>query len=328
MCRPRRICQPTPRGSVAVAVALAVLLGGVSGCADFFNPSFLQLFDGPADATTTTGFEGVQAPNGHIPILFLNKAKISDAVFRYVIQGDTVVRPEVVDELLRLNPQLTRAQVEDLLQDIIDGQPVDLEGLNNPPRVRVTVDVTPVDRGTQRLEFLEGLRLVRTESDQFGTSALPVDLQENTNDTYIVQCDIGAIQIVRVDVFVPVVLRITRNIFNRDGFIIGEECFSQLTPQFDDLEFDQGFDASQDSFNVLRNIDPRFFPPALNRQQCGVVVVIELEGELTLPFRNAPCPPSVNPPDDGRVPAVLNVDTTSQNEIPGRYSVRVSVRDQ
>ncbi len=264
-----------------------------------------------------------------MPILFKNTARIADNVFRFIIQGDTVVRPEVVDELLRENPQLSRDEVEDILQAIIDNDPVDLEGLNLPPRVRLTLLVVNVDGGVQRLEFLIGLRLVRPETGGgLGSDTLPVDLTENTNNTFIVQCDIDTIFIERIDVFVPVVLQGTERIIDGDGRDVGELCVSKREPDFDDLEADGVFDPTQGEFGTRRNFDPRFFPPPLTTLQCGAVVIVELAGDLFLPFRDVPneCEPVVNPPANGLVPAFLITDGDTIDQIPGRYSVKISVR--
>ncbi len=296
-------CRSGRRTAVFALVAMVAVAGGL-GCADFLNPSLLRLFEtSPGGGGGGGAFAGVSAPVGHIPILFKNTARISDQVFRYVIQGDTVVRPEVVDELLRENPQLRRDEVEDILQAIIDNDPVDLEGVNLPPRVRLTVLVVNVNGGVQRLEFLDGLRTVRQEAG--GPTSLPVDLTENTNDTYIVQCDISTIIIERIDVFIPVVLRGTAFLFDGDGRNIGEECISFAQPEFDDLEADAVFDPTEGQFGTRRNYDPRFFPPPLTSLQCGVVVILELAVDLFLPFRYVPndCEPAVNPPADGLVPA-------------------------
>ena len=265
-------------GPVAWLAWAALLPFCVTGCSDFLNPSFLNIFD--AGGTGEAAFAGVDPPTGHIPILFRNNARIADNVFRFVIQGDTVVAPDVVDELLRENPGRTREEIEDIIQIILDDDPVDLEELNIPPRVRLTLSVTNVDGGVQTLEFLDGLRVVRQETGRFGGGPLPVDLTENTNKTFIVQCEIAQINIDRVDVFVPVTMLISRNIFNRDGFIIGTEIFTFDPPVFDRLEPDESFDTGQGEFDVRRNFDPRFFPPALTTLQCGAVVIIELTGEL------------------------------------------------
>ena len=317
-------CQSGRRTAVLALVALVAVAGGL-GCSDFFNPSLLRLFE-TSPGGGSSAFAGVSPPVGHIPLLFKNTARIADNVFRYVIQGDTVVRPEVVDELLRVNPQLTRDEVEDILQAVIDNDPVDLESLNVPPRVRLTVLVVNVNGGVQRLEFLTGLRIVRTEGG--GGNTLPVDLIENTNNTYIVQCDIRSISIERIDVFIPVVLRRTAFLFDGDGRNIGEQCISFPEPQFDDLEADAAFDPTEGQFGTRRNYDPRFFPPPLTSLQCGAVVIIELAGDLFLPFRDVPndCEPSPNPPADGLVPAVLFFDDETINQIPGRYSVKMTIR--
>lgn len=300
------------------------------GCSDLLNPSFLRLFETPGSEGDTT-FSAVEAPTGHVPILFKNTARLADNVLRFVIQADSVPRPEVVDELLRVNPQLTREAVEALVQALIDGSDVDLEPVNIPPRVRLTVDVTNVDGGVQRLEFLDGLRLARQETQGAqGGGPLPQDLTENTNNTFVVQCDIMRIDIVRVDVFIPVILRTIADIFNNNGQIIGEFCTNFLPLIFDDLEADEGFDVGQGEFQELRNYDPRFFPPALTTLQCGAVVVLELTGELSLPFRDVPtdCEPPVNPPADGLVPGFRFVDLEGSNQIPGRYGLRIIVRGQ
>jgi len=321
-------CRSGRRTAILALVAMIAVAGGL-GCTDFLNPSFLRLLEtSPGGGAGGGAFAGVNLPTGHIPLLFKNSARIADNVFRFVIQGDTVVRPEVVDELLRENPQLSRDEVEDILQAIIDDDPVDLEGLNVPPRVRLTVLVVNVDGGVQRLEFLDGLRVVRSETG--GSATLPVDLTENSNNIFIVQCDIDSIIIERVDVFIPVVLRTTNFLIDPDGRNVGEECISSAEPEFNDLEADEVFDPTEGQFQTRRNYDPRFFPPPLTTLQCGPVVIIELTGDLILPFRDVPndCEPAVNPPADGLVPAFLIFDDQSINQIPGRYSVKMSIRSQ
>ena len=272
---------------------------------------------------------GVDPPTGHVPILFKNTARIADNVFRFIVQGNAVVRPLVVDELLRENPQLSRDEIEGLIQTIIDDDPVDLEGLSLPPRVRLTIAVVNVDGTVQRLEFLDGLRVVRAETGTgVGSDSLPVDLTEDTNDTFMVECDIDTIFIERIDVFVPVVLRRTAFLFDPDGRQVGEECISFQEPDFDDLEADGVFDPTQGEFGTRRDYDPRFFPPPLTTLQCGAVVTVELTGDLFLPFRDVPneCEPAVNPPANGLVPAFLFFDDDTIDKIPGRYSVTISVR--
>ncbi len=265
---------------------------------------------------------GVEPPTRHTTIVFKNAARIAEDVFRFIIQGNAVVRPLVVDELLRENPELSREEVEGLIQTIIDDDPVDLEGVNLPPRVRLTIAVVNVDGTTQRLEFLDGLRVVRAE-----TGGLPVDLTENTDDTFNVQCDIDTIFIERIDVFVPVRLRGTAFLIDGDGRQVGEECISFREPDFDDLEADGVFDPTQGEFGTRRNYDPRFFPPPLTTLQCGAVVIVELAGDLFLPFRDVPndCEPAVNPPANGLVPAFLFFDNDTIDQIPGRYGVKISV---
>ena len=320
-------CRSGRRAAVLALGAMVAVAGGM-GCADFLNPSLLRLFETSSDGGNVT-FAGVNAPTGHVPILFKNTARIADNVFRFIIQGDTVVRPEVVDELLRENPQLSRDEVEDILQAIIDNDPVDLEGLNLPPRVRLTLLVVNVDGGVQRLEYLVGLRLVRPETGGgLGADTLPVDLTENTNNAFIVQCDIDTIFIERIDVFVPVILRRTAFLFDPDGRQVGEECIDTQDPDFDDLEADGVFDPTQGEFGTRRNYDPRFFPPPLTTLQCGAVVIVELTGDLFLPFRDVPneCEPVVNPPANGLVPAFLFFDDDTIDKIPGRYGVKISVR--
>ena len=233
-------CRSGRRAIVLSLGAMVAVAGGV-GCADFLSPSFLRLFETTPGGGAAT-FAGVNAPTGHVPILFKNSARIADNVFRFIIQGDTVVRPEVVDELLRENPQLSREEVENILQAIIDDDPVDLESLHLPPRVRLTIQVRNVDGALQRLEFLSGLRLVRSETGGgFGADSLPVDLRENTNNTFIVQCEIDTIFIERIDVFVPVVIRRNQIITNPNSGDFTEVCVNLRVPAFDLLEADGDF---------------------------------------------------------------------------------------
>jgi hypothetical protein len=314
-------------------VALTVILG--LGCADAFNPSFLNLFDA-SGSNDQVAFQAVTEPIGHVPIVFLNSARISDRVFRFIIEGQPVVQQEVVDEIHRVNPQVSEETIAEIVQDIIDGEPTNLEILNLPPRVRLTVDVTLVSGGVQQLEFLSGLRLVRGEG-QFGGSvseaSLPPDLTENDADVFIPQCEIAQLEIVSVDVFIPVTVRLLQTVCFDNAFG-GTTCnvVCQLQePQFDGLEPDEGFSEQEGTFTTLRNYDPRFFPPPLTTVQCGTVVTIELDGNLTLPFRPIPpdCPISPNPPDDGLAPGYFSddvFDLTEGLQVPGRYGVSLSVR--
>ena len=320
-------CRSGRRAIVLSLGAMVAVAGGV-GCADFLSPSFLRLFETSPGGGAAT-FAGVNAPTGHVPILFKNSARIADNVFRFIIQGDTVVRPEVVDELLRENPQLSREEVENILQAIIDDDPVDLESLNLPPRVRLTIQVLNVDGALQRLEFLSGLRLVRPETGGgFGADSLPVELRENSNNTFIVQCDIDTIFIERIDVFVPVVIRRNQIITNPNSGDFTEVCVNLRAPAFDLLEADGDFDSGSDTFGTLRNYNPRFFPTPLTNLQCGAVVIVELAGGLFLPFRDVPneCEPAVNPPANGLIPAYLIDDQDTINQVPGTYSVTMTIR--
>lgn len=306
------------------------LLAGATGCSDFFNPSFLRIFE-PTDGDGSAAFSGVDAPTGHVPILFKNNARIADNVFRFLIQADTAVNPNVVDELQRENPQVRREEIERIVRALIDDEPVNLEGLRIPPRVRLTLSVTNIDGGVQTLEFLDGLRLVRDESGIGGGGRLlPRDLTENTNDTFIVQCEIAQINIEQVDVFVPVVVRNLRDRFDQFGNFLAVECFDFEDPVFKVLQPDEGFDPAQGEFQTRRNFDPRFFPSPLTTLQCGAVVIIELTGELTLPFRSDffGCELGFNPPANGLLPA-FNVDRNAEREarIPGFYGIKLSVRN-
>lgn len=322
-------CRRSGGSALAFVLLAALTLSGTTGCTDLFNPSFLNIFD--ASESGEAAFSGVDAPSGHVPILFKNSARIADNVFRLVIQADPVVRPEVVDELQRVNPQLAREEIEDIVQALIDNDPVNLEVMNVPPRVRLTLAVTNVDGGVQTLEFLDGLRLVRDETGiGGGVSLLPRDLTENTNNTFIVQCDIAQISIVRVDVFVPVVLRRLRDTLDQFGNLLFVDCFDTEPPIFKALLPDEGFDSAQGEFQIRRNFDPRFFPLPLPNLQCGAVVIVELTGELALPFRSdfRGCEMAFNPPADGLLPAFnVDKDFAAEARIPGFYAIKLSVRN-
>jgi hypothetical protein len=101
-----------------------------------------------------------------------------------------------------------------------------------------------------------------------------------------------------------------------------------LPPDFHLLEQDEAFDPAQGGFDTRHNYDPRFFPPPLTTLQCGAVVIVELVGDLILPFRDIPndCEPPVNPPANGFAPAYLFTDLDAFDEIPGRYGVKISIR--
>ncbi len=150
-------------------VAAVVGIVWVIGCSDAFNPSFLRMWETPG-AEGTSVFTGVSLPSGHIPILFINDARIADNIFRYVIQQADTPSEDTIQEIIRLNPQLTHDTVETILKAIIADQAVDLQQIEHlPPRVRIRVNVTNVDGGVQQLEFVEGLRLARQEDSVAGT---------------------------------------------------------------------------------------------------------------------------------------------------------------
>ncbi|MCG3136249.1 MAG: hypothetical protein HJJLKODD_00075 [Phycisphaerae bacterium] len=304
-----------------------------TGCTDVLNQSFLDIFDLGDGAASS--FAAVDAPTGHIPIRFSNLSRIADDVFTYLIQGDVVPRQEVIDEIRRVNPQLNEDEITNIIQQLINNATVDLEVVQLPPRVRMTVDVTNVDGGVQRLEFVNGLRLVRGD-DQFGDiqTDLPPDLRQNTNDSFIVQCDIASIEIIQVEVFVPVVIQFlqTENI-DIGGGVIDQviRCVGAAPPHFEILEADQNFNTGIGGFGQLRNYDPRNFPPPLTTVNCGAVVILELTGDLTLPFEDVPqnCRPTINPRTN--IPGYF-LDTAfgldQALRIPGRYGVAIRVLDQ
>ncbi len=311
-------------------VAAVVGIVWVIGCSDAFNPSFLRMWETPG-AEGTSVFTGVSLPSGHIPILFINDARIADNIFRYVIQQADTPSEDTIQEIIRLNPQLTHDTVETILKAIIADQAVDLQQIEHlPPRVRIRVNVTNVDGGVQQLEFVEGLRLARQEDSVAGTPSsgeLPLELQQRTATKLIPQCELGQIAIDRIDVFVPTILRVIHRQFDTiTGVLIDEVCASFLLPEFDSLALDSGLNANE-TFDQIHNLDPRFFSPAWPNPQCGGVVVIHLTGDLQLPFRPAPsdCKPVVNPPSDGFVPAYVDLDTVTQMRIPGRYRLQLSV---
>lgn len=315
-----------------VLLAAVLLLTG-SSCSDLFNPSFLSLF-GQSDG----GFSGIDPPSGNIPLLLSNEAQISDSVFRFLIQGQTVITPEVVDEVNKYNPGRTDAETETFLQNVLNDDPVDFEEWNLPPRVRVTVLVTTGSGFLLPLELLDGLQLVRGENEvgeNGNITALPPDLMEGTNIGFILQCPVAAITIASVEVYIPVVIRQLQNALvgppgNQNTVV---QCQGNQPPRFKTLEEDIGFNSQGSTFDVLRNYDPRFFPPPLTNLVCGGVVIITITGDLTLPFQEIPtgCEPTINPPENGRAPAYFidsEFDLLAAERIPGRYGISVSIRDQ
>jgi hypothetical protein len=305
------------------------VLATTIGCSDAFSPSFLSLFG----SSESGGLGSISTPTGHNPVLFDNEARISDSVFRFLIQGDTVVREEVVDEIQRFNPSKSDAEIAQILQNIQDEQPANLDELNLPPRVRLTVDVTNVDGGVQRLELLDGLRLVRGEELLGGSenlTDLPPALEENSGDTFIVQCDIASIEIIRIEVYTPVVVRQLNTILTENVFV--EQCAAFDPPAYEVLEADV-LNLVTETITFEQNYDPRRFPPALDNISCGGVLTVELTGDLTLPFKDIPngCEPNRNPPASGRSPAFFVDNQFGQQEglrIPGRYSVTINTRDE
>jgi len=325
------------KAALTLVISFSLLCG--AGCADMFSHSFVETFFPDEDGSSA--FLAVEPPTGHIPIIFVNNARIADDVFTYLTQGDTVVRQEVVDELLRVNPQWTSEDITAVLESILLGNPTNLEDLILPPRVRVTLDVTNSDNGVQTLEFLDGLRLARGEDQVGGTpniAELPPDLEQNTNSIYVVQCDISSIEIVRIEVFVPVVLRQIETVQDSipgGGVVIYDRCTGFIPPFFDTLLPDTTYDAGSGTYNILRNYDPRFYPEeGIDNIACGAVVQVELSGALSLPFRDVSgdldCLPDINPPANGRVPGYYTdreSDLVEFERIPGRYDVNIRLRD-
>ncbi len=264
---------------------LAGCLGiGLGGCG-VFNSSFIALLD-PSGASTT-----IPNASGHIVVQFVNNASVQERLITFLETNGGL--------------QLT------------DGEKLALK-----PRVRFRVLVTFRNGNTTTFEIVDGSSNLIDQ--RFSAETFP-DLNQNDLNNAVVACGAGVARVEvlprsPIEVFIPVewLEFAQREITNpATGFVTFEFVRGQrFPPQFRALLPD---DVDADN-NVLarRNVGIRDLPgPAVN-PVCGTVVVIVMDGVLSMPFL----------PEGGGLASFDVGDRSTAGGIGGRFEFRTLMLDR
>jgi hypothetical protein len=250
-----------------------------------FNPAFVDLLD----PTGAQGLATLDNAPGHVVIAFVNNAEVDERLLDYLesAEGGNLVLTDSEKRSLR-------------------------------PRMRLRVRVTFTDDSFQIIEFIDGSRNLVDQT--FDVQAFP-DLNQNDLSNSVVVCDVASVTLepgTGIDVFVPVNITAYELIaVTSAGGVVTSVTFQpreRSTPQFRALQVDQ---VDEDgNVTLQRNIGVRDVPsPAIN-PLCGSVVVIAVDGVLSVPFlANVSSAPSYD-----------REDTATAATIGGRYEFRVSVQ--
>lgn len=242
-----RFARPRPYRLLRLAplcIALSLL-----GCGAALNPAFVSIFD-----PTGTSASLDNAP-GHVIIAFVNDVTVDERLLEY-LEGPGGVT-------------LTDEQRENL-----------------HPLIRATIRVTFTDQTVLELEAVTGNPdLVEAG---FARPSIPDDTVPAEVFTRVGICDVASVSLVttETEVFIPVeitgfeLIQLT----NDSGNVTGNdfEPRTRIPPQFRPLQIDD----VDDNFNIvtLRNVDIRTVPSPVTNPLCGAVIVIALEGTLSVPF--------------------------------------------
>gem|GEM_PF-1142694 len=281
------------RSSLLVcAPALAFGLGA-AGCSAL-NPAAVDvLFPPETAAGISTGLTENAA--GHVPIIFINNTRFSSAAV----------------EFLR-------------------SQGVDVDDPDLRPRVRFRVQVGFSGGATSTFEFVDGsdvFQSVLTIEDDQGNAVIltanpPPDLTESTLTNSVVLCDVAFVapQTIPTDsnssieMYVPTFLKEITIVETEN--VITRELNQTFRPGFSPLLVDSVDESG--IVVVTRNFGTRDIPGFPTNLTCGSVVTFVLSGDLTVPY--------VVDENGNTVPGFLDTNTASQEAIPGRFQLEVSVR--
>lgn len=271
--------RPIRRMAVVFALMAATALG-VGGC-DAFNPAFVSLIDSTIE-NGTSGLSTLNNAPGHVVIAVVNRTTIQQDLRNFL---STRVDPDVQEQIDTLRP-----------------------------RMRLGLLVTFADGARQTIEFITGSRDL-VDLSFAGQAETDLNQKEFTNA--VILCDVRSVELdpnAAIEVFMPV--RIVN--FQRVDVITGSGVITNTQNQQRDQTIPGFRVLLPDDAVVARNIGARDIPGVLSNVQCGSVVVIEVSGQLFVPFADV-----VNV---GNVPAV-DLDAPEEiGSVGGRYEFRITVQ--
>lgn len=277
---------------LGMALAIGCLTAGCSA----LNPEAVSVLLPAHLADDVTSGTTENAP-GHVVIFFINNTRFDGNVLNYL-------RDQGVD---------------------VDSD-ADLR-----PRVRFRVQVD-FDANTSNIfEFVDGSDLfdgVVTSVDEQGnpitqSATPPPELTEDTLTNCVMVCDVGRVQPAyeftdsssSIEMFIPTFLKEITLAATELG-LVRRELKTIAQPAFRALLVDSVGETG--SVEVTRNFGTRDIPGFPTNLICGSVVTFVLSGDLTLPF--------VVDETNNNVPGYLDTDTPSQDAVPGRFELKISVR--
>jgi len=225
---------------------------------------------------------------GHVVIGFVNNAEVDERLLAFLESPEGG------------NLDLTEAEKAELR-----------------PRMRLRIQITFTDGSVQTIEFITGSS--NLVDPRFGALALP-DLNQNDLNNVVVRCDVASVQLEpgsQIEVFIPVELTAFQLVEATTGggdLTTEFQARERTSPQFQPIQVDQ---VDDDGNTVLQaNVGIRDTPTPVFSPLCGSVIVIGVEGVLSVPFL----------PEGGGIPSFDLDDPLTVAQIGGRYEFRVSVR--
>lgn len=185
------------------------------------------------------------------------------------------------------------------------------------PRIRMSARVTFADAGNSSvvIEFESGS--TKLVDQNFAAQAFS-DLQEGELINGVFLCDVASVEVdpgSDIEVYMPVQLTAYEMIeaTTAGGVVVGVtyEPRERQPPGFLTLQVDDVDENGR--VQLMRNIDPRDVPSPVANPLCGSVVVIQVDGVLTVPFFTD-------------VPSYDREDEATEAGIGGRFKFLVSVQ--
>ncbi len=248
------------------------------GGCDALDPAFVNLID----PTGISGLSTLDNAPGHVVIAVVNSTTIQQNLRNFL---STRIDPELQEQIDTLRP-----------------------------RMRLSLLVTFADGAQQTIEFITGSRdLV----DLSFAGQAETDLNQRDFTNAVALCDVRSVELdpnAAIEVFMPV--RIVN--FQRVDVTTGAGVTTTTQNQQRDQTLPGFRVLLPDDNTIERNIGPRDIPGVLTNVLCGSVVVIEVSGQLFVPFADVV--------DVGNVPAV-DVDAPQEiGSVGGRYEFRITVQ--
>ncbi len=257
---------------------------GLATSCDAFAPEFINAISASGGPTIAT------VPNapGHVAIQFVNNSEVDERLIAFLesVDGGNLILTDAQRRVIR-------------------------------PRVRLRVLVTFFNGVQSTIEFVDGS--ANLVDQNFNASALP-DLNQNDLNHAIVLCPVSRVEILpgsTIEVFIPTSLNAYQLVSSAIGggatVTTRFQLRSVLPPHFQVLSLDT---VDEDgNTTLLRNIPVRKAPSPAGNPLCGSVVVIAMDGVLTVPF--------LDQVDDS--PSYDQDDPASVAGIGGRYEFTVSI---